>query len=69
MSLATNSVCASCGGIALPGKPAQFIVLAIDVVVAPLRPGEFVAAREHRNALRKEQGGKKISHLAATQAR
>ena len=35
----------------LPMKPAELIVLAVGVVIAVLRPAEFVAAQQHRHPL------------------
>ena len=37
--------------IALPVEPAELSILAIDIVDAILRPCEFIATREPRNAL------------------
>src|SRR3546814_13129259 len=39
----------------LPLDPAYFVVLAIGVVVAALRPAELVASDQHRPALREQQ--------------
>ena len=40
----------------LPVHPTDFIVLAVGVVVAVLRAADFVAGKEHRDALRRRAG-------------
>ena len=50
-----------------PIEPADLVVLAIGVVVAVLGPAEFVAARQHRHALGKKEGGEEIAALSGAQ--
>src|ERR1700753_2252841 len=38
--------------IEIPGEPGDIVILAIGVVVALLGPAQFVAAEQHRRALR-----------------
>ena len=45
-----------------PVEPAQLVVLAVGVVVSPAR--HLVAHADHRHALREEQGGEEVAHLA-----
>src|SRR5680860_349205 len=47
-----------------PLDPGQLVVLAVDVVVAALAPAQLVAVSDHRDALRKQQGGEEVSLLA-----
>jgi hypothetical protein len=51
----------------VPRIPRQFVVLAIAVVVAPLGATELVAAEQHRDALREQQGGDEVAFLACPQ--
>src|ERR1700753_4218932 len=51
----------------LPAHPAYFVILTIGVVVSFLGTPIFVAGRQHGHALGEEQGGEKISLLAAAQ--
>ncbi len=46
-----------------PRVPGDLVVLAIGVVVAALRAADLVAAAQHRNALREQEGGEDVSHL------
>ena len=41
--------------IQIPMRPADFVVLAIGVIVSVLRPADLVAAADHRNALREKE--------------
>ena len=50
----------------IPVHPRDLVVLAVGVVVALLGAAEFVAAQQHRHALRKEQRGHQV--LLAAQA-
>lgn len=52
---------------ALPGEPAELVILAINVVVTLLTPREFVPAREHGNALRKKKRCQKVPDLSSAQ--
>ena len=57
-------------GVALeqaPVEPGDLVVLAIRVVVARLRVAELVAREQHRHALRQEQRGEEVAHLARAQ--
>ncbi len=47
----------------VPIQPGDFIVLAIGVVVAPLRSPDLIPARQHRDAPGQEQRGQQISFL------
>ena len=49
--------------IQMPIDPAQLVVLAIGVVVAVLRAPHFIAGREHRHALRKQERRQQIAFL------
>src|SRR6185436_13280265 len=51
----------------LPVDPRQLRVLAIGVVVALLRTAHLVAAQNHRNTLRQQQGSKEIPLLPLAQ--
>ena len=53
--------------IAHPIKPTDLIVLAISVIVSVLCSAPFVAAAEHRHALRKKQRRQKIPTLTFAQ--
>src|SRR5690606_7147183 len=53
--------------VAFPGEPADFVVLAVAVVVSVLGASVFVAAAKHGNALGKEKGGEEIAALAAAE--
>src|SRR5262249_47969621 len=55
-------------GNGVPVKPADLIVLAVGVIVAPLRAPHFVAHEQHRAALRHEQGRKEILYLLPAQS-
>ena len=48
---------------AFPVDPGQFIVLAVGIVIAPLRPAHFIAGQYHRNSLRAEQRDEEIPDL------
>ena len=50
-------------GIEVPVVPRRFVVLAIGVVVAVLRAADFVAAADHRHALREQQRRQQIALL------
>ena len=52
--------------LCLPVDPADFVVLAIGIVVALLGAGELVAGEQHRRALRQQQGAKEVAPLAVT---
>jgi len=54
-------------GFRVPGHPADFVVLAVGIVVATLGAAGFVARQEHRHALRQEQGGEQIALLPGPQ--
>ncbi len=47
-----------------PVEPARLVVLAVRVVVAPLRAAELVAAEHHGHALRSHEHGPEVLHLA-----
>src|SRR5690606_4230761 len=47
----------------LPVHPADLVVLAVGVVVAPLRAPHLVAGAEHRHALREKEGGEEVPLL------
>src|SRR5271165_1869837 len=51
-----------------PVDPGNFVILAVRIVVAPLRTAELIARLQHRHALREEQGGQKVAHLALAQS-
>src|SRR6478672_7547271 len=51
----------------LPVEPADFVILAIGVVVSLLRSGPFVAGSDHGHALRKEQSREHVAHLLTTE--
>ena len=53
--------------IQMPVEPAQFVVLAIGIVVALLGSADFIAGEQHRHALRQQQGGQQIAFLAPAQ--
>ena len=46
-----------------PVVPRNLVVLAVCVVVALLRPADFVAADEHRHTLRQKQRGQEVPRL------
>ena len=50
-----------------PVDPADLVVLAVGVVVALLRAIQLVAGQQHGHALREEQRGQQVAHLAAAQ--
>ena len=50
-----------------PVEPADFIVLAVRIVVAALRACELIAGGQHHRALRQQQRGEKVAHLPAAQ--
>ena len=41
---------------AAPVIPARFVILAVGVVVAALRPAKFVSAEQHRDPARDQKG-------------
>src|SRR5690349_14802641 len=51
----------------LPIKPRDIVVLAISIVVAALRPADFVSSEQHRNTERQQQGGEQVALLAVAQ--
>src|ERR1700739_2490590 len=51
----------------LPVVPANFVVLAIGVVVSVLSPAKFVSAEQHRDAARYKQCQKKVLNEALAQ--
>jgi hypothetical protein len=53
--------------VQIPVHPRQLVVLAIGVVVAPLRAAEFVAMQQHRDALGEEQRRDEVAHLPQAQ--
>src|SRR5262249_14301903 len=53
--------------LGLPVEPRELVVLAVGVVVATLAVTALIAREQHRHALRQEQGGEEIAHLAAAQ--
>src|SRR3984957_16760235 len=50
-----------------PIKPADFVVLAIRVIVATLGTSHLVASADHRNALRHHHDGDEVFHLSPAQ--
>ncbi len=50
-----------------PVHPADLVVLAVRVVVAPLRAAELVARQQHRRALRQQQQGEEVARLPRAQ--
>ena len=50
-----------------PVHPADVVVLAISIVIALLRPREFVAGDHHGCSLREQQSRQHISHLPTSQ--
>ena len=52
----------------VPIHPTDFAVLAVNIVVTMLRAAQFVAVRDHRNTLRKQQGGQHVTFLAFPQS-
>src|SRR5256885_10438722 len=46
--------------VQLPVKPGQLVVLAVGVIVAPLRVAQLVTAEQHGHALREEQGSDQV---------
>src|SRR6266513_6132279 len=53
--------------ITRPIEPADLVVLAINVVIAVLRPAPLIAAGQHRHALRKKKCRQEISALTIAQ--
>src|SRR5688500_2004755 len=53
--------------VVVPVDPADLVVLAVGIVVAVLRARELVAGQQHRRALRQEQRGEHVLHLALAQ--
>ena len=51
----------------LPIQPTDLVVLTIGIVVAVLRPAEFISSAKHRHTLGDKQGGKKIASLSLAQ--
>src|SRR5208282_6716352 len=49
--------------VPIPVKPVELVVLAIGIVVAMLRPAEFVSAQNHRHALRKKHSAHQVATL------
>src|SRR5256885_15817524 len=49
--------------VQLPVKPGQLVVLAVGVIVAPLRVAQLVTAEQHGHALREEQGSDQVAFL------
>ena len=45
-----------------PVDPAYWVVLAIGIVIALLRPGELVATKDHRHTARHQQRGQQVAH-------
>src|SRR4029450_1783892 len=50
-----------------PVDPGRLVVLAVGVVVPPLRAAELVAGGQHRHAGGQQQGGQVVAHLAGAQ--
>src|SRR5499433_2471946 len=50
-----------------PIVPVEFVVLAIGIVVAVLRPADFIAHKEHGQTKREHQHGEEILYLAVPQ--
>src|SRR5436305_13928580 len=46
-----------------PVEPTDLIVLAVSVVVSPLRAAHFIAAQHHRNAVGQKEDGGEVSDL------
>ena len=53
--------------VEVPIDPGEFVVLAVDVVVALLGSPEFVSVREHRHALGQQKRREEIADLAVAQ--
>ena len=53
--------------VEVPIDPGEFVVLAVDVVVALLRASELVSVREHRHALGQQERREEIADLAVAQ--
>src|SRR5581483_3858950 len=51
----------------LPVEPARLVVLAIGVVVAPLRAAELVAGEKHRHALGEKERREQVARLPCPQ--
>ena len=50
--------------IPVPVRPADFIILAVGVVVSVLRPAVFVSPAEHGYALRQKKRSQKVALLS-----
>src|SRR5687767_6220670 len=53
--------------VVLPVEPGEFVVLAVSVVVAELRPPDLVAPKQHRHALREGKRRDEVPLLARSQ--
>ena len=51
----------------VPVQPTDLVVLTPSIVVAELRPQEFVASQKHRHALRNQQSRDQVASLATAQ--
>src|SRR5579883_2473925 len=51
----------------IPVKPGHLAILTIPIVVALLRPSQFIATEQHRDSLRQHQRGEKVAALAFSQ--
>ena len=54
-------------GCLIPVDPRQFIVLAVDIVVAVLGACHLITVGDHRRALGQQQGGEEVASLLRTQ--
>jgi hypothetical protein len=51
----------------VPVDPAQRVVVTISVVIALLRPSQFITAENHRNASRQQQQRDQVFHLSLSE--
>ncbi len=51
----------------IPIHPADFVVLAVGVVVAVLGMADVISGKQHRHTLRQKQGRREVSLLAGAQ--
>src|SRR5215218_7598008 len=52
----------------IPIKPADRVVMTIGIVVAALRPANFISHEDHRHPQRKQRDREKVLHLPVSQA-
>src|SRR5262249_50299814 len=57
------------GVATIPLQPGDSVILAVRIVIACLRPAEFISCQQHGNALRKKEGCEKITLLPVSQLR